>query len=95
VAGRRLDKLQETVLKVQAINNGKTKTIAVQTDLLKDTDVANLFAETIKTFGRSPNVVLSNAGVVAEAKIGKQSPNDWWEVMVSRNSLSISLLRTT
>lgn len=83
VAGRRLAKLQETVLKVRAINHGKTKAVAVQTDLAKDADVANLFAETSKTFGRSPDVVLSNAGVVAEARVGEQSPEDWWNVMVS------------
>lgn len=64
--------------------------MAVQTDLAKDADVASLFTVTIKTFGRPPDVVLSNAGVVAEGRMGDQSPEDWWNVMVS-GSLDIHL----
>ncbi|KAK4942964.1 hypothetical protein LTR10_017348 [Elasticomyces elasticus] len=81
LAGRRLDKLQETVSQVRALNNGNTKVLAVRTDLVKDGDVENLFAQTIKTFGRSPDVVLANAGAVATVPIGEQSPDDWWNVM--------------
>ena len=83
VAGRRLDKLEETVAKVHGLNNGNTKALAVQTDLLKDSDVANLFAQTVKTFGRSPEVVLSNAGAVEELKIGEHKVDDWWQQLVS------------
>lgn len=83
VAGRRLANLEETATEVRAINNGKTKIIAVQADLAKDSDVANLFAETLKTFGRSPDVVLANAGVLIEGKVGEKSPDDWWDAMVS------------
>ncbi|KAK5058537.1 hypothetical protein LTR84_010800 [Exophiala bonariae] len=81
VAGRRLANLEETVSKLQAINNGKTKTIAIQADLAKDAEVANLFAETLKTFGRSPDVVLANAGVLIEGKVGETSPDEWWDAM--------------
>ena len=82
VAGRRLDKLEETASEVQALNNGKTKVLAVRTDLVKDTDVENLFAQTIKTFGRSPDVVLANAGTVETIKIGEHNTDDWWDSLV-------------
>ncbi|KEF63670.1 uncharacterized protein A1O9_01648 [Exophiala aquamarina CBS 119918] len=72
VAGRRLNKLQETVA-----------------DLAKDTDVGKLFTETIRTFGRSPDVVMANAAVVAdEANVGDFSPNNWWDSMVGSGSIS-------
>lgn len=82
VAGRRVEKLEDTASKVLSLNEGRTKVLVVQTDLVKDKDVENLFAQTLKTFGRSPDVVLSNAGMVETDPIGEHSTDDWWNTLV-------------
>ena len=82
IAGRRVDKLEETALEVRALNNGKTKILVVQTDLVRDADVEHLFAQTIKAFGRPPDVVLANAGNIENASIGEQDTDDWWNILV-------------
>lgn len=82
VAGRRLEKLEETVAKVRALNNGNTKALAVRTDLLKDADVKNLFVQTVQHFGRAPDVVLANAGAVDTVAIGDHKVEDWWQSVV-------------
>jgi hypothetical protein len=80
---RRLEKLEETASQIRALNNGgKTKVLAVPTDVTKDADVANLFAQTVKTFGRSPDVVLSNAGAVEVGPMGEQGVDVWWGILV-------------
>jgi NAD(P)-dependent dehydrogenase (short-subunit alcohol dehydrogenase family) len=83
LAGRRLEKLEETASQIRALKNGsKTKVLAVPTDVTKDADVANLFAQTVKTFGRSPDVVLSNAGAVEVGPMGEQGVDVWWGILV-------------
>ena len=84
LASRRVDKLKETAAKVESISNGKTKTLVAQVDLDKDVDVAKMFRKALDTFGRSPDLVLANAGVVENAKIGELSTDDFWTVMVLR-----------
>ncbi|KAK5194053.1 hypothetical protein LTR47_005356 [Exophiala xenobiotica] len=82
LAGRRLEKLEETASQIRALKNGsKTKVLAVPTDVTKDADVANLFAQTVKTFGRSPDVVLSNAGAVEVGPMGEQGVDVWWGIL--------------
>ncbi|KAJ5198268.1 short chain dehydrogenase-like protein [Penicillium cinerascens] len=81
LAGRRIEKLEETASKIRALNQGRTKVLVVQTDLVKDKDVENLFSQTLKTFGRSPDVVLSNAGMVETVPIGEHSTDAWWNVL--------------
>ncbi|KAK5462678.1 hypothetical protein LTS15_002390 [Exophiala xenobiotica] len=82
LAGRRPEKLEETASQIRALKNGsKTKVLAVPTDVTKDADVANLFAQTVKTFGRSPDVVLSNAGAVEVGPMGDQGVDVWWGIL--------------
>ncbi|KAK5211634.1 hypothetical protein LTR41_003095 [Exophiala xenobiotica] len=81
LAGRRLEKLEETASQIRALKNGSTKLLAVPTDVTKDADVANLFAQTVKTFGRSPDVVLSNAGAVEVGPMGEQGVDVWWGIL--------------
>ena len=81
LAGRRLEKLEETAEKVRSTNNGRTKVLSVQTDLIKDKDVENLFKQTINTFGRIPDVVLANAGIVQNLPIGEHAVDDWWNIV--------------
>jgi len=51
---------------------------------MNDADVERLFIESIQTFGRSPDVVMANAGIVTpEARVGEWGPDDWWNDVVS------------
>lgn len=43
IAGRRKEKLDETVLSLQELSKGATKVLAVVTDLTVERDVENLF----------------------------------------------------
>lgn len=81
LAGRRIEKLEEIASKIQGLNQGRTKVLVVQTDLVKDKDVENLFSQAIKTFGRSPDVVLSNAGMVETVPIREHSTDGWWNIL--------------
>lgn len=82
IVGRRLEKIEETAEKVRKVRGGKTQTLAVAADVTIDEDVKNVFAQTLQTFGRCPDVVLANAGAVSEAPVGEQSTDDWWNLMV-------------
>ena len=64
---------------------GRSKVLTVQTDLIVDGDVENLFAQATKTFGRLPDVVLSNAGVVEDDLVpaGEHGIAAWWNTVVS------------
>ena len=85
LAGRRLQKLEETAAQVRAL--GGSKVLTVQTDLVIDGDVENLFAQATKTFGRLPDVVLSNAGVVEDDLVpaGEHDVEAWWNIVVSKS----------
>lgn len=82
VAGRRVEKLEETASRVRNLNQGRTTVLIVQTDLVKAEDVKELFAQTLKTFNRPPDVVLANAGAVSAVPIEQQSTDDWWNILV-------------
>lgn len=82
VAGRRLEKLEETATALKALGKG-TKILTVKTDLTVSSDVQNLFTQTVKTFGRPADLVLANAGVVREMlPVGEEKVDDWWSVWV-------------
>lgn len=59
VAARRIDRLQTLVEEIK--NHGKDA-LAVQTDVLKKSDIDNAVASAVKTFGRL-DILLNNAGV--------------------------------
>ena len=58
LAGRRIERLEKTVAEIKEAGGDA---IAVQTDVTKEEDLANLMDKAIETFGQL-NVVLANAG---------------------------------
>ncbi|KAJ4366801.1 hypothetical protein N0V83_007326 [Neocucurbitaria cava] len=81
VAGRRKDKLDETVRSTQELNKSGTKVLAVQTDLKDEHAVANLFQQVNKEFGRPADVVLANAGMLSDiVPLAEESVSNWWAV---------------
>ena len=91
LAGRRLQKLEETAVQVRAL--GRSKVLTVQTDLVVDGDVENLFAQATNTFGRLPDVVLSNAGAVEDDLVpaGEHDVEAWWNLVVSDLSAKVAI----
>jgi NADP-dependent 3-hydroxy acid dehydrogenase YdfG len=84
IAGRRKDKLDETVLSLQQLNKGTTKLLAVATDLTVERDVENLLQEVNKAFGRPADVVIANAGQSLPMKpVAEKSVSTWWKAYVS------------
>jgi NAD(P)-dependent dehydrogenase (short-subunit alcohol dehydrogenase family) len=80
VAARRIDRLQTLVEEIK--NHGKDA-LAVQTDVLKKSDIDNAVASAVKTFGRL-DILLNNAGV------GTLSPalemtEDVWDTVLNTN----------
>jgi NAD(P)-dependent dehydrogenase (short-subunit alcohol dehydrogenase family) len=63
LAGRRIERLEQTVAEIKA-DGGEA--IAVQTDVTKEEDLSNLMDKAIEEFG-SLNVVLANAGRFADS----------------------------
>src|SRR5450830_672952 len=59
VTARRIDRLQALVAEIK--NHGKDA-LAVQTDVLKKSDIDNAVATAVKTYGRL-DILLNNAGV--------------------------------
>ena len=87
IAGRRKDKLDETIRKLEEVKatlGSTTKLLAVPTDLKVEADVLNLFQEVNKTFGRPADVVIANAGASSDmVPLGEGSVANWWGVLVS------------
>ena len=82
IIGRRAEKLEETAAHLRKISQG-TKILTVKTDLTVDADVENVFKQIQKTFGRPADVVLANAGGVANlASAGEEPVDRWWKVFV-------------
>lgn len=53
----------------------------MQTDITKEADTNNLFAQVTKAFGRTADVILANAGALSEAKKPHLEHVDtWWNV---------------
>jgi len=63
LAGRRIERLQQTVEEIKAAGG---EAIAVQTDVTKEEDQSALMDKAIEAFG-SLNIVLANAGLFADS----------------------------
>ena len=87
LSGRRKEKLDETIQSLEALAAGpatKTKFLAVQADVSKETDTKRLFEQVTKTFGRSADVVFANAGMgPVERKSAEEDVGTWWSTFVS------------
>lgn len=83
ITGRRAYKLEEVAQKLRQ-KYPQLKVVAVRTDVTVPSDVENLFAKTKEEFGRCPDVVLANAGVMEKHnRIAEQDVDEWWNSMVS------------
>jgi NAD(P)-dependent dehydrogenase (short-subunit alcohol dehydrogenase family) len=84
IAGRRRDKLDNTLSELTALNkslNGATKILAVSTDVTKESDTDHLFDEVKRFFGRPADVVLANAGRLTDTKAPHtETIRNWWGV---------------
>ncbi|KAF2007035.1 short chain dehydrogenase-like protein [Amniculicola lignicola CBS 123094] len=79
IAGRRNDVLERTLVELEALGGGRTKVLAVQTDISKESDTSNLFEQVKKTFGRPADVVLANAAYCGPLlKPHQESTEQWW-----------------
>jgi NAD(P)-dependent dehydrogenase (short-subunit alcohol dehydrogenase family) len=84
IAGRRKEKLDETVHSLEELNNGSTKILAVKADITLEHEMEALFKEVNDVFGRSADVVIANAAWQAKFKpLADESVNTWWSVFVS------------
>jgi NAD(P)-dependent dehydrogenase (short-subunit alcohol dehydrogenase family) len=79
LAGRRLDKLEET-----AREAGAAKTLAVATDVTEPESIRALFAKTKETFGRL-DLLFNNAGTGAPAVPMEDLPLETWNQVVATN----------
>jgi NAD(P)-dependent dehydrogenase (short-subunit alcohol dehydrogenase family) len=67
--------------------------LIVKTDVSIEKDVENLFEEVQAAFGRPADVVLSNAGYLADSLlIGKSVASEWWKSFVSSISVPSALV---
>lgn len=74
---------QEALNVVENIEQGGGKAIAVQADVSKTTDVAQLFERTESLFG-APTILVNSAGIMQLSPLGQCSDEDF-EKMVSVN----------
>ena len=79
LAGRRLDKLEET-----AKEAGNAKTLAVAADVADVESIRALFARVKKEFGRL-DVLFNNAGIGAPAVPMEELPVETWKKVVDTN----------
>jgi NAD(P)-dependent dehydrogenase (short-subunit alcohol dehydrogenase family) len=77
VAARRMDKLEAVAAEIKS--HGK-EAIAVQTDVLKKTDIDNAVATCVKTFGRL-DILLNNAGIGALSPALEMTEDIWDQVL--------------
>ncbi|KAI9699909.1 MAG: hypothetical protein M1820_006971 [Bogoriella megaspora] len=81
IAGRRKEKLDQAIRKMEDLNKGTTKVLAIQTDITVYHEVKNLFEQVNKVFGRPADVVIANAGVVSDIKpMAEESASTWWSI---------------
>lgn len=81
LTGRRVDRLDKVASEIRAINS-ETTVLTVKSDMSNDADVKNLFQKTQETFGRAPDVLLLNHGVLEEnAPIGETPADAWWSYL--------------
>ena len=82
IAGRRICKLEEVAQNLSQ-KYPESKVVVVRADVTVPSDVLNLFERTKEKFGRCPDVVLANAGVMEKHnKIAEQDVEEWWDTMV-------------
>jgi len=81
LAGRRQDKLEETV---SAGKSTGAKSLAVPTDVADPAAIKALFAKTKETFGRL-DVLFNNAGIGAPAMPLEDLPYEKWKAVVDTN----------
>jgi NAD(P)-dependent dehydrogenase (short-subunit alcohol dehydrogenase family) len=88
ISGRRKEKLDKTVRALEALNTGSTRFLAVPTDVSKDADTTNLFAQVSETFGRAADVVFANAGVgPPPVPLAEDDVRTWWSTFVGGISM--------
>jgi NAD(P)-dependent dehydrogenase (short-subunit alcohol dehydrogenase family) len=84
--GQRLAQLEQVKGEVEAISK-ETTVLLSQDDIRVDADVAKLYAEVQKKFGRSADVLLNNASIVNDDhKFAEQSLDKWWDNIVRSSS---------
>ncbi len=83
VAGRRVEKLQETVAELEKIGG---EGIAIACDVSSARDGEKAVQETAARFGRL-NVLVNNAGVLKVATIEATSEEEWDRMLMSRAAL--------
>jgi NADP-dependent 3-hydroxy acid dehydrogenase YdfG len=89
IAGRRASKLEEVARQLRE-KYSASRVVAIQTDVTVQADVENLFERTKEEFGRCPDVVLANAGVMEKHnRIAEQDVDEWWNSMVCPNSWTL------
>ena len=81
LAGRRKDKLEETVAEAKSLPG---KTLSVPTDVTDPQSIRALFAKTRETFGRL-DVLFNNAGIGAPAVPLEDLPYETWKKVVDTN----------
>jgi len=81
IAGRRKEKLDETVHALEEQQNGTTKILAVVADIKIEREVEALFQEVNKAFGRPADVLIANAAWQPKFKpLAEESVTTWWSV---------------
>jgi NAD(P)-dependent dehydrogenase (short-subunit alcohol dehydrogenase family) len=80
VTARRIDRLQALVAEIK--NHGKDA-LAVQTDVLKKSDIDNAVASAVKTYGRL-DILLNNAGVGALSP-ALEMTEEVWDTVLNTN----------
>ena len=83
LAGRRLERLESTVMAVKEVNAG-TQVIAVPTNVTEPESVAALFAKTKETFGRL-DVLFNNAGFGGKAVLLEDLEFKHWRAVMDTN----------
>jgi NAD(P)-dependent dehydrogenase (short-subunit alcohol dehydrogenase family) len=84
IAGRRKEKLDETVLALTEHQKSTTKILAVVADIKIEREVEALFQEVNNTFGRPADVIIANAASQSKFKpLAEESVTTWWNTYVS------------
>ncbi|KAF4628853.1 hypothetical protein G7Y89_g9295 [Cudoniella acicularis] len=79
IAARRIEVLEQVAKELRAINPN-TKVLPIKANIVSVEDAKNLFATVQKTFGRPADVLLNNAGVVADDELIGETPiEQWWK----------------
>jgi NADP-dependent 3-hydroxy acid dehydrogenase YdfG len=85
LAGRRLDRLEET-----AQQAGNATTLVVQTDVTQPDDIVNLFAQTKERFGRL-DLLFNNAGMGGPRALLEEMTVEQWKTVVDTNLTGVFL----